>query len=180
MAIQVYSNEYRLIEKEDRQIVDRIGGVGWLKKIVRCLKFTLLDRSYFQELRVVKERNRMLEADLERSKTDNVKLYEKIRYVQDYTHERPLSRGPKKVPSSFDDHGITVFIGKIESGRSVWICRSLASASVLVLRFSSSLISIFCTDAVVLFSSFQNPFYMLFCSLSSTQPAIQLTAFVTL
>ncbi|CAM6089630.1 unnamed protein product [Calypogeia fissa] len=49
-----------------------------------------------EELRVVKEKNKKLEADLERSKADNVKLYEKIRYVQDYTQDRPLSRGPKK------------------------------------------------------------------------------------
>jgi homeobox protein cut-like len=50
-----------------------------------------------QELRAVKEKNRMLEADLEKIKADNVKLYEKIRFVQDYTHERPISRGLKKV-----------------------------------------------------------------------------------
>ncbi|KAG6546451.1 hypothetical protein Mapa_011999 [Marchantia paleacea] len=49
-----------------------------------------------EELRLVKERNRALEADLERSKADNVKLYEKIRYVQDYTQERPMPRGKKR------------------------------------------------------------------------------------
>ncbi|KAL2630870.1 hypothetical protein R1flu_015556 [Riccia fluitans] len=50
-----------------------------------------------EELRLVKEKNRTLELDLERSKADNVKLYEKMRYVQDYTQDRPIPRGKKTV-----------------------------------------------------------------------------------
>ncbi|MCO5583113.1 hypothetical protein L7F22_037021 [Adiantum nelumboides] len=49
-----------------------------------------------EELRLLQEKNRSLAAELEKCKTDNVKLYEKIRYVQDYTQDRPFSRGPKK------------------------------------------------------------------------------------
>ncbi|KAJ7538419.1 hypothetical protein O6H91_11G047000 [Diphasiastrum complanatum] len=49
-----------------------------------------------EELRQMREKCIMLSSDLERSQADNVKLYEKIRYIQDYTTERPISRGPKK------------------------------------------------------------------------------------
>lgn len=36
-------------------------------------------------------------SELEKTKADNVKLYGKIRYVQDYNSERVISRGSKKV-----------------------------------------------------------------------------------
>lgn len=49
-----------------------------------------------EELRHLQEKNKSLTAELEKSKADNVKLYEKIRYVQDYTQDRPFSRAPKK------------------------------------------------------------------------------------
>lgn len=39
----------------------------------------------------------MLVVELEKTKADNVQLYGKIRYVQDYSHEKIVSRGPKKV-----------------------------------------------------------------------------------
>lgn len=39
----------------------------------------------------------MLTAELEKTKADNVKLYGKIRYVQDYNLEKVVSRGSKKV-----------------------------------------------------------------------------------
>ena len=39
----------------------------------------------------------MLNAELEKTKADNVKLYGKIRYVQDYNSEKVISRGSKKV-----------------------------------------------------------------------------------
>lgn len=38
----------------------------------------------------------MLTVELENTKADNVKLYGKIRYVQDYSLEKLSSRGPKK------------------------------------------------------------------------------------
>lgn len=41
----------------------------------------------------------MLTAELEKTKADNVKLYGKIRYVQDYNSEKVVSRGSKKVLS---------------------------------------------------------------------------------
>jgi homeobox protein cut-like len=47
----------------------------------------------------------VLAADLEKTKADNVKLYGKIRYVQDYNLEKVVSRGSKKVP-----HCISIFI----------------------------------------------------------------------
>lgn len=37
--------------------------------------------------------------ELEKTKADNVKLYGKIRYVQDYSLEKLVSRGSKKVAS---------------------------------------------------------------------------------
>ena len=40
----------------------------------------------------------MLSEELEKSKADNVKLYGKMRYVQDYNLEKVVSRGSKKVP----------------------------------------------------------------------------------
>lgn len=39
----------------------------------------------------------MLNDELEKTKADNVKLYGKIRYVQDYNLEKVVSRGSKKV-----------------------------------------------------------------------------------
>lgn len=51
-----------------------------------------------QELRLARDRCQALAADLERSKADNVKLYEKMRFVQDYTQDRPMPRGKKVDP----------------------------------------------------------------------------------
>jgi len=51
-----------------------------------------------QELRMARDRCQTLTADLERSKADNVKLYEKMRFVQDYSQDRPSKgRSGKKV-----------------------------------------------------------------------------------
>ncbi|CAN6479979.1 unnamed protein product [Victoria cruziana] len=49
-----------------------------------------------EEVRQLKEKIRSLSSELEKTKSDNVKLYGKIRYVQDYTQEKPVSRGSKK------------------------------------------------------------------------------------
>uniref|UniRef100_A0A0D6R1V9 CASP C-terminal domain-containing protein n=1 Tax=Araucaria cunninghamii TaxID=56994 RepID=A0A0D6R1V9_ARACU len=49
-----------------------------------------------EDLRKAREKINALEADLEKCKADNVKLYEKIRYIQDYTKDWPVSRGLKK------------------------------------------------------------------------------------
>ncbi|KAI5082808.1 hypothetical protein GOP47_0002551 [Adiantum capillus-veneris] len=55
-----------------------------------------------EELRLLQEKNKSLGAELEKCKMDNVKLYEKIRYVQDYTQDRPFPRGPKKRPEDLE------------------------------------------------------------------------------
>ncbi|KAJ0104536.1 hypothetical protein Patl1_19077 [Pistacia atlantica] len=47
-----------------------------------------------EEIRQLKERIGVLTAELEKTKADNVKLYGKIRYVQDYNLEKVVSRGP--------------------------------------------------------------------------------------
>ncbi|KNA05577.1 hypothetical protein SOVF_189090 [Spinacia oleracea] len=49
-----------------------------------------------EESRQLKDKNRKLTEELEKTKADNVKLYGKIRYVQDYNHEKVISRGSKK------------------------------------------------------------------------------------
>lgn len=49
-----------------------------------------------EEIRQLKERIGALTAELEKTKADNVKLYGKIRYVQDYSLEKVVSRGSKK------------------------------------------------------------------------------------
>ncbi|XP_021736313.1 protein CASP-like [Chenopodium quinoa] len=49
-----------------------------------------------EEVRQLKDKNRKLTEELEKTKADNVKLYGKIRYVQDYNHEKVISRGSKK------------------------------------------------------------------------------------
>lgn len=49
-----------------------------------------------EETRQLKEKIGQLTAELEKSKADNVKLYGKIRYVQDYNLEKVVSRGSKK------------------------------------------------------------------------------------
>ncbi|XP_010551156.1 PREDICTED: protein CASP [Tarenaya hassleriana] len=50
-----------------------------------------------EELRHLKEKIGLLTDELEKTKADNVKLYGKIRYVQDYNHEKVVSRGSKKL-----------------------------------------------------------------------------------
>lgn len=49
-----------------------------------------------EEVRQLKEKIGLLTAELEKTKADNVKLYGKIRYVQDYNVERLVSRGSRK------------------------------------------------------------------------------------
>lgn len=49
-----------------------------------------------EEIRQSKEKIGVLTLELERTKADNVKLYGKIRYVQDYNHEKVVSRGSRK------------------------------------------------------------------------------------
>ncbi|KAL1834702.1 hypothetical protein DCAR_0104914 [Daucus carota subsp. sativus] len=49
-----------------------------------------------EEIRQLKEKIGSLMAELEKCKADNVKLYGKIRYVQDYNLEKVVSRGSKK------------------------------------------------------------------------------------
>ncbi|GLT44164.1 hypothetical protein SLA2020_180780 [Shorea laevis] len=49
-----------------------------------------------EEIRQLKEKIGALTAELEKTKADNVKLYGKIRYVQDYNQEKVVSRGSKK------------------------------------------------------------------------------------
>ncbi|XP_073122706.1 protein CASP isoform X2 [Henckelia pumila] len=49
-----------------------------------------------EEIRQLKEKIGILTTELEKTKADNVKLYGKIRYVQDYNSEKVISRGSKK------------------------------------------------------------------------------------
>ncbi|KAJ8560595.1 hypothetical protein K7X08_022455 [Anisodus acutangulus] len=49
-----------------------------------------------EEIRQLKEKVGALTSELDKTKADNVKLYGKIRYVQDYNSERVISRGSKK------------------------------------------------------------------------------------
>lgn len=50
----------------------------------------------------MKERIGMVTSELEKTKADNVKLYGKMRYVQDYNLEKVVSRASRKVhPSKF-------------------------------------------------------------------------------
>ncbi|KAL0445351.1 UNVERIFIED_CONTAM: protein CASP [Sesamum latifolium] len=50
-----------------------------------------------EEIRKLNEKIGMLMTELEKTKADNVKLYGKIRYVQDYNSEKVISRGSKKI-----------------------------------------------------------------------------------
>ncbi|KAK2647829.1 hypothetical protein Ddye_015318 [Dipteronia dyeriana] len=49
-----------------------------------------------EEIRQLKEKVGVLTAELEKTKADNVMLYGKIRYVQDYNQEKVVSRGSRK------------------------------------------------------------------------------------
>ena len=52
--------------------------------------------------------------ELEKTKADNVKLYEKIRYVQDYNSlDKLVSRGPKKVYNQISPRSDTFFFPEI-------------------------------------------------------------------
>ncbi|XP_049367402.1 protein CASP-like [Solanum verrucosum] len=49
-----------------------------------------------EEIRRLNEKIGVLTSELKKTKADNVKLYGKIRYVQDHNSERVISRGSKK------------------------------------------------------------------------------------
>uniref|UniRef100_A0A2P2M2C4 Uncharacterized protein MANES_01G012900 n=1 Tax=Rhizophora mucronata TaxID=61149 RepID=A0A2P2M2C4_RHIMU len=49
-----------------------------------------------EEIRQLKEKIGELTVELEKTKADNVKLYGKIRYIQDYNLEKVVSRGSRK------------------------------------------------------------------------------------
>lgn len=49
-----------------------------------------------EEIRQLKEKIGVLTTELEKAKADNVKLYERMRYVQDYNSEKIVSRGSRK------------------------------------------------------------------------------------
>jgi hypothetical protein len=51
----------------------------------------------------------MLTVELEKTKADNVQLYGKIRYVQDYSQDKIVSRGPKKVRHKSCDVNLCFF-----------------------------------------------------------------------
>lgn len=55
-----------------------------------------------EEVRRSKDKIRLLTEELEKTKADNVKLYGKIRYVQDYNQEKVISRGSKKSPDDLE------------------------------------------------------------------------------
>lgn len=63
--------------------------------------FLIYSYHIYQQVRQLKEKIGMLTVELENTKADNVKLYGKIRYVQDYSLEKLSSRGPKKVLVTF-------------------------------------------------------------------------------
>lgn len=62
-----------------------------------CITDLIIFCFSYQELRRLKEKYEMLTVELEKTKADNVQLYGKIRYVQDYSQDKIVSRGPKKV-----------------------------------------------------------------------------------
>ncbi|XP_057447077.1 protein CASP-like isoform X2 [Lotus japonicus] len=65
-----------------------------------------------EEIRQLKEKIGVLTVELEKTKADNVKLYGKIRYVQDYSLEKVVSRGSKKICFSF----LVQYAEDVESG----------------------------------------------------------------
>ncbi|KAI3411406.1 Protein CASP [Psidium guajava] len=60
-----------------------------------------------EEIRQLKEKISMLSVELEKTKADNVKLYGKIRYVQDYNLDKVVSRGSKKQASEDLESGFS-------------------------------------------------------------------------
>ncbi|CAA7400853.1 unnamed protein product [Spirodela intermedia] len=65
-----------------------------------------------EEVRQLKEKIGSLSIELERTKADNVKLYGKIRYVQDYSLEKLVSRGPKKFSEDLEAGSTSDFESK--------------------------------------------------------------------
>ncbi|KAH9615435.1 hypothetical protein KSS87_022315 [Heliosperma pusillum] len=55
-----------------------------------------------EEVRQLKDKVRGLTDELEKTKADNVKLYGKMRYVQDYNREKVVSRGSKRTPDDLE------------------------------------------------------------------------------
>ncbi|XP_061342119.1 protein CASP isoform X1 [Gastrolobium bilobum] len=64
-----------------------------------------------EEIRQLKEKIGALTVELEKTKADNVKLYGKIRYVQDYNLEKVVSRGSRKYAEDLE----TGFSSDVES-----------------------------------------------------------------
>jgi homeobox protein cut-like len=65
-----------------------------------------------QELRMARDKCQALTVDLERSKADNVKLYEKMRFVQDYSQQKPTKGRSGKKRGEDLESGMT---GDVES-----------------------------------------------------------------
>ncbi|XP_078441151.1 protein CASP [Wolffia australiana] len=66
-----------------------------------------------EEVRQLKEKIGSLNSELEKTKADNVKLYEKIRYVQDYNSvDKLVSRGPKRFSEDIEGGSTSDFESK--------------------------------------------------------------------
>lgn len=75
-------------------------------------RFRLRLRETEEELRMARDKCQALTVDLERSKADNVKLYEKMRFVQDYSQQKPTKGRSGKKRGEDLESGMT---GDVES-----------------------------------------------------------------
>ncbi|XP_011101253.1 protein CASP isoform X1 [Sesamum indicum] len=82
---------------EQRRVPSDLDQSSMLKVICNQRdRFRARLRETEEEIRKLNEKIGMLTTELEKTKADNVKLYGKIRYVQDYNSEKVISRGSKK------------------------------------------------------------------------------------
>ncbi|RID63333.1 hypothetical protein BRARA_E02348 [Brassica rapa] len=88
----------RRLEERNRQLEQQMEEK--IKEVVEIKQRNLAEENQktleLLKDRRLKEKIGFLTDELEKTKADNVKLYGKIRYVQDYNHDKVVSRGSKK------------------------------------------------------------------------------------
>ncbi|XP_055829521.1 protein CASP isoform X1 [Solanum dulcamara] len=92
------SNVTEPLENEEQRHVSSDQDQSSMLKVIcnQRDRFRTRLRETEEEIRQLKEKIGSLTSELDKTKADNVKLYGKIRYVQDYNSERVISRGSKK------------------------------------------------------------------------------------
>ncbi|KAJ7969655.1 Protein CASP [Quillaja saponaria] len=111
------SEKTSLLETTEQKIAELTAKVNEQQKLIQKLEDDILkgysskDRKDRRGNKAVEGEDRGATLELEKTKADNVKLYGKIHYVQDYNLEKVVSRGSKKHAEDLESG----FISDVES-----------------------------------------------------------------